>query len=94
MKMFIKKSGFKVGVQLFMALLVVGIFFAACGGSNDPLNAVTNHGCSSNYTYCSGSGKCCPNGYPYHCNAGSASGTCYSSNPTNPPCTTYDYCSG
>lgn len=88
-----KKSGFRIGVQIFMVLLVVGMFLAACG-EDDPLNTVVNHGCPDNYTYCSGSDKCCQNGYPYHCNSGSAAGTCYSSTPTNPPCTTYDYCSG
>jgi hypothetical protein len=90
MKIFMRKSGFRVSVQIFMVLLVVSMFFAACG-SDDPLNAL---GCPDNTTYCSGSGKCCQNGYPYHCNSGSASGTCYSDLPTNPPCTTYDYCSG
>ena len=88
-----KKSGFRIGVQIFMVVLVAGMFFVACG-SDDPLNTLVNSGCNTGYTYCSGSGKCCPDGYPYHCNSGSASGSCYSSIPNNPPCATYDYCSG
>ena len=56
MSILTKKAGFRVGVQIFMVLLVVGMFLAACG-SDDPITGLTNGGCSSGYTYCSGSGK-------------------------------------
>jgi|GEM_PF-2775050 len=93
MKNFTKKAGLRFWVQSLMVLLVVGLFVAACGGSKDPFNLNANS-CTSGYTYCSGSGKCCKDGYPYHCNAGSAAGSCYQNVPTKPPCDTYDYCSG
>jgi hypothetical protein len=87
---FLRKSGFRVGVQIFMVLLVVGMFLAACGGKDDPLSGLGNHGCPDNYTYCSGSDKCCPNGSPYHC---SATGTCRTSTATS--CSGgYDTCTG
>lgn len=86
------RSAIKLYVRALVALPVLGLFAIACISCTNPLAGVT--GCNSGYTYCSGSSKCCPNGYPYHCNSGSASGKCYQSLPTNPPCTTYDYCSG
>jgi hypothetical protein len=98
MSNFIGKTGFRLGVQIFMVLLVVGMFLAACGGSNDPFNSLTNGGCSSGYTYCSSSGKCCPNGYPYHCDSAGSSydntGKCSSSSWTTVYCGSQDYCSG
>ena len=91
MRRIIGKVSFVFWIQSALALLVVGLFIVSCG-SNDP-TGVTNY-CDSGYTYCRDSGKCCKDGYPYHCNSGDAAGTCYQSRPTNPPCSTYDYCSG
>lgn len=90
---FIQKGGFRVAVQVFMLLLVVGIFLAACGG-DDPTSPLYVNPCSTGSTYCSGSGMCCPNGFPYHCNSGGNSGTCYDTIPAAATCPTYDICSG
>ncbi|HUI93390.1 MAG TPA: hypothetical protein VLX68_14175 [Chitinivibrionales bacterium] len=84
------KSAIRFWVRALAVAPVLSLFVIAWLSCVNPLAPV----CSSGNTYCSGSQKCCPNGYPYHCNAGSASGKCYQSIPTNPPCTTYDYCSG
>ena len=92
MSRMIRRSGFRLWAHVFMVLLVVGLFMAACGNGGG--GGGSTAACSDGYTYCSGSGKCCKNGYPYHCNTGSAAGSCYQSKPTNPPCTYYDYCSG
>ena len=86
-----KKSVFRYFVRALVVLPILGLFTIAVIGCVNPLGAA---GCGSGYTYCSGSSKCCPNGYPYHCNSGSATGKCYQSIPTKPPCSTYDYCSG
>jgi hypothetical protein len=85
------KSALRFCIRALLALPVLGLFLVACIGGVNPLAAAS---CSSGYTACSSSQKCCPNGYPYHCNTGSASGKCYQSVPTNPPCTYYDYCGG
>lgn len=94
MEIFIKKSGFRFWVHAFMVLLVLGLFVAACGG-NDPLNTAS---CQSGYTYCSNSGKCCKNGYPYHCDsAGTSSdntGKCRSTTWTTDLCGSQDKCTG
>ena len=92
MNSIIRKTGFRVGVQIFMVLLVVGMFLAACGGNN-PLA-----GCTSGYTYCSTSGKCCPNGYPWHCDSAGTTydntGKCSASQWTTVYCGTQDECKG
>jgi hypothetical protein len=92
MATFIRKTGFRVGVQVFMVLLVVGIFLAACGSDN-PFSL-----CSSGYTYCSSSGKCCPSDKPFHCDsAGSSadySGQCRSVTWTTDLCGSQDKCTG
>ncbi len=76
--------------QAFLFLLVVGLFFAACGSSEDPFNPYlyyTANGCPTTAPlYCPSSGKCCPSGSPYHCTSTSS---CYSS---APGCS-YDTCS-
>lgn len=85
-----KKSVFRLCVRALVVVPVLTLFTIAVIGCVNPLAA----GCGAGYTYCSGSSKCCPDGYPYHCNSGSATGKCYQSLPTNPPCATYDYCKG
>ncbi len=91
---FMKKSSFKFWVHALLVLMVFGLFVVACGGSStNPFAS-----CDSGYTYCSNSGKCCPNGYPFHCDsAGTSSdntGKCRATSWTTDLCGSQDKCTG
>jgi hypothetical protein len=77
-----KKSGFRIGVQIFMVLLVLGIFVAACGTDADPLAGVYKHCTDSAFPYyCSNNDYCC--GTQYSCVGVRG---CYSSPPSVSTC--------
>jgi hypothetical protein len=77
-----KKSGFRIGVQIFMVLLVLGIFVAACGTDADPFAGITKHCTDSAYPYyCSNNDYCC--GSQYSCVGASG---CYASIPNTTTC--------
>lgn len=64
---------FRFLVQASLLLLVLGLFVMACGkDSSNPF-----YSCSSGYSLCGSTGKCCQTNY-WYCTEGAAQGQCCS----------------
>lgn len=78
----VRTRNLRSGMQVFVTLVVFGLFIAACGSekTTTTTTTTTTFFCPNGYMVCATAQKCCPSGTPYLCSDGKSCST------TNSPC--------